>query len=98
MTLLDHNDHENIFDEPPIFETDDVLPPDLIRRVKPKKKDCGSCQYFLKLKDPFKGGFSLCERHDVRTKSDRGSKCKHWKGIKYKRKRKNSWIKFLQNV
>ena len=33
MTLIDHREEdEDIFPEPPIFETDDVLPPDLIRR------------------------------------------------------------------
>lgn len=96
MTLLDYNDHENIFEEPSIFKTDDVLPPDLIR-VKPKKKSCGSCRSFTKWKNDSIGG-GLCEHHDTRTKSDRGSKCDDWRGIKYKRKRKSSWTKSSQNV
>lgn len=85
MTLLDHNDHENIFEDPPIFKTDDVLPPDLIRRVKHKNKSCGNCHWFFKWKNDRDGG-GLCESKDARTKPDWGKKCLSWRGIKYKRK------------
>lgn len=48
--------------------------------------DCGSCQYFLKLKnDRFSGG--LCDYLDRRTDTDRGRGCKFWKGIPYDRKK-----------
>ncbi len=39
MTLIDHNkEDEYIYPLPPIFETDDVLPPDLVRGPKPSGK------------------------------------------------------------
>ena len=49
-------------------------------------KDCGSCQFFVKLNSVFSGG--LCEKLDARTKSDYGHKCKHWKAIPYDMKKK----------
>lgn len=45
-------------------------------------KDCGSCTHFTKWKHDSGG---LCKLLDVRTKTDRGSKCEYWKGKKYKR-------------
>ena len=52
-------------------------------------KSCGSCTYFFKWKNDSIGG-GLCEKLDARTKSDYGHDCKHWKGIKYKRKGKHN--------
>ena len=34
MTLIDHTETEDVYPELPIFETDDVLPPDLGRGPK----------------------------------------------------------------
>lgn len=52
-------------------------------------KSCGSCIYFLKWKNDSIGG-GLCEYDDARVKTDYGHSCKHWKGIKYKRKGKHN--------
>ena len=50
-------------------------------------KNCGSCTFFGKWKNDSIGG-GLCDLHDARTKTDYGRNCKDWKGIKYKRTRK----------
>ena len=47
-------------------------------------RSCGNCKYFASW--PNDGG--LCEKHDTRTTSDYGHRCKDFKGIRYTRKEK----------
>ena len=56
-------------------------------RKKHKKKNCGSCDWFKKIKNNDRiPGSGLCEFDDCIVKTDYGSKCNNWKGIKYNRK------------
>ena len=52
-------------------------------RNKPKR-ECGSCRHWVKIKNE-RFGRGLCTLLDVMSKAQQGKKCKHWKGIKYKR-------------
>lgn len=49
-----------------------------------KNKSCGSCKYFVKLKD-----WALCEYFDWRVRADTKGKCKKRSGIKYRRIQKH---------
>jgi len=51
-----------------------------------KRRNCGNCEYFTKLKNDHHSG-GICEAKDkrVNTDSNKKSKCEDWKGIRYKR-------------
>jgi len=49
--------------------------------LKPRK-ECGSCQFWIKWKDDGRG---LCELLDAAGKAEHGKNCKSWKGRKYDR-------------
>lgn len=53
---------------------------------KGKIKNCGSCQYFLKMKS-MKDNSGLCNYEDHRTNTDCGHKCEFWKAKPYLRKK-----------
>ena len=56
--------------------------------MKRLNKNCGNCVYFGRMKH-MKGNSGLCDCYDCRTDVDCGKNCPDWKGIKYKRKRRN---------
>ena len=52
------------------------------------KRECGSCEYWIKWKEPCKGGRGLCELLDVAGKAQDGRGCLRWTGRKNRRTRR----------